>query len=154
MTIVQDDYNGSNNYAEITVKSVRKTSAVWLFLRRLEFEPMTDHLVHSNKCQNSHNFCSFSNYCSKKYPNRTHRNMYGPIVICKSVCKLKSEVCCSLSLKCKALEEDQRTSNNDVRNRIKANWRLRPPEKTFHPTKFYDWSIHGRFGNGLSEMVP
>ena len=36
----------------------------------------------------------------------------------------------------------------------------RPPiKKNFHPTKFYDWSIHGRFengrfGNGLSGMIP
>jgi len=34
-----------------------------------------------------------------------------------------------------------------------------PIKKTFHPTKFYDWSIHGRFGNGhfgngLSGMIP
>ncbi len=27
-------------------------------------------------------------------------------------------------------------------------------KKTFNPTKFYDWSIHGRFGNGLSGMIP
>jgi hypothetical protein len=37
--------------------------------------------------------------------------------------------------------------------------KCRQLKKTFHPTKFYDWSIHGRFGNGhfgngLSGMIP
>ena len=27
-------------------------------------------------------------------------------------------------------------------------------KKNLYPTKFYDWSIHGRFRNGLSGMIP
>ena len=36
----------------------------------------------------------------------------------------------------------------------KAVKKFRQQEKTFHPTKFYDWSIHGLYENGLSGMIP